>query len=450
MSNKAKFLTIFLISNLLLNCSFDNKTGIWSGSKKEKDRISELERKQKEKIDVVNIYSYSNEYKKEIIAKKNSILSKPKKNASWQMSGMNLQNYLGNIYLPKIDNKFLKKKIGKDKFKISKVVTPPVTNNENIFFSDDVGTIYSVNLRGGINWKLNIYKKMYNRIYKNLTYSIYKDKIFVADNIGFIYAINLNSGKLAWVKNLRVPLKSNIKIYKDQIFLVNQDNRLLCLDVEKGLKIWDIRSIKSFIKSQYFLALAISKNGDLVVLNSSNDLVKIQAKSGRIYWSVNIIDAISTHESDFFKSSDIVIADTDVIFSTSTSIFSYNLNTGYRNWVENIGSKNIPIIDGSNVFSITDNGFLVNLDRKTGKVNWSTNILKSLKRKNQITEISGFIMGSGKIYAVTSNGYLIVSSASSGKVEYSKKIGDPIETSPIISNGSLFILTANSKIFGFN
>tara|TARA_B100001123_G_scaffold450715_1_gene623162 strand:+ start:2928 stop:4280 length:1353 start_codon:yes stop_codon:yes gene_type:complete len=450
MSKLTKYSAIVLITVLLLECSFDNKTGIWSGSENEKKRISELEKKQRQKIDVVNIYSYGNEFTQEIKASKASALTEPKKNSSWKMSGLNLQNHLGNIYLPKIDNNFLKKKIGKDKFNISQVVTPPIIYNNNIFFSDDVGTIYSVNLRGKINWKQNIYKKIYNKIYKNLTYSVYKDKIYIADNIGFIYAINLNSGKLAWVKNLRVPLKSNIKIYEDKIFLVNQDNRLLCLNTEKGIKLWDIRSIKSFIKSQYLLAMSISKQGDLVVLNSSNDLVKIQAKSGRIYWSVNIIDAISTYESDFFKSSDIVIADTDIIFSTSSSIFSYNLNTGYRNWVEKIGSKNIPIVNGDNIFSITDNGFLVNLDRKSGKINWSTNLLKSLKKRKQETKISGFVMGSGKIYSVTSNGYLIVSSASSGQVEKLKKMGDPVETSPIISDGSLFVLTSNSKILGFN
>ena len=59
-------------------------------------------------------------------------------------------------------------------------------------------------------------------------------------------------------------------------------------------------------------------------------------------------------------------------------------------------------------------------------------------------------MGSGKIYAVSSNGYLIVSSAHSGKTEYFKKIGDSIMSAPIISNGSMYILTENFRILGFN
>ena len=59
-------------------------------------------------------------------------------------------------------------------------------------------------------------------------------------------------------------------------------------------------------------------------------------------------------------------------------------------------------------------------------------------------------MGSGKIYSVTSNGYLIVSSPVSGKVEYFKKIGDPVTSTPIINDGKLYILTKNSRIYGFD
>ena len=85
-------------------------------------------------------------------------------------------------------------------------------------------------------------------------------------------------------------------------------------------------------------------------------------------------------------------------------------------------------------FFVTENGYFVIMNKNTGKIISSNNILKILKRKKQITKIAGYIMGSGKIYSVTLNGYLIVSSAISGKVESFKKIGDTILSSPIINN----------------
>ena len=448
--NKKKNLIFFLIFILLVNCSFDNKTGIWSGSKKEKRKISELEKEQKQTKVVDYIYSSKSVYSKEISLTKKISISNPRKNLSWRMSSLNQQNFLGNIYLSGIDNIFLKKKIGKNKFPISKIISSPLVFENNIIFSDNNGTIFNINQNGEINWKKNIYKKIYKKVYKNLVFSIYQNNIYVADNIGFIYSIGLNNGKLVWIKNHGIPIKSNIKIYKNKIFLINQDNRILCFNTENGSKIWDIRSVPSFIKLQNFLSSAISKQGDVIAINSSGDLFKVNANNGKIDWSLNTLESTLAHATDFFKSSEIVIIDDNIIFSSKSSIFSYNLNTGYTNWKQEVSSIGAPIIDGKNIFILTDNGYFVIIDKDTGIIISSTNILKILKKKKQETKITGFIMGSGKIYSVTSNGYLIVSSPVSGKVEYFKKIGDHVISTPIINNGKLYILSRNSSIYGFD
>ena len=448
--NKKKNLIFFLIFILLVNCSFDNKTGIWSGSKKEKRRISELEKEQKQTKVVDYIYSSKSVYSKEISLTKKISISNPRKNLSWRMSSLNQQNFLGNIYLSGIDNIFLKKKIGKNKFPMSKIISSPLVFENNIIFSDNNGTIFNINQNGEINWKKNIYKKIYKKVYKNLVFSIYQNNIYVADNIGFIYSIGLNNGKLVWIKNHGIPIKSNIKIYKNKIFLINQDNRILCFNTKNGSKIWDIRSVPSFIKLQNFLSSAISKQGDVIAINSSGDLFKVNANNGKIDWSLNTLESTLAHATDFFKSSEIVIIDDNIIFSSKSSIFSYNLNTGYTNWKQEVSSIGAPIIDGKNIFILTDNGYFVIIDKDTGIIISSTNILKILKKKKQETKITGFIMGSGKIYSVTSNGYLIVSSPVSGKVEYFKKIGDHVTSAPIINNGKLYILSRNSSIYGFD
>jgi outer membrane protein assembly factor BamB len=162
------------------------------------------------------------------------------------------------------------------------------------------------------------------------------------------------------------------------------------------------------------------------------------------------LESTLAHATDFFKSSEIVIVDENIFFSSKLSFFSYNLNTGQINWKQEVSSIGVPIVDGKNIFIQTKNGYFVIIDKDTGKIISSANILKILKKQKQSTSITGFIMGSGKIYSVTSNGYLIVSSPVSGKVEYFKKIGDPVISTPIINDGKLYILTKNSRILGFN
>jgi len=447
---KKKNLIFFLTIVLLTNCSFDNKTGIWSGGEDERGRISDLEKQQKQIIDIKNVYSSDSIYSEEISLTKNINLTEPKKNLGWQMQGLNLQNFLGNLYLSGTENIFLKKKIGKNKFDLSKIMNSPLIFEDNILYSDDTGTIFNVSINGKINWKKNLYKKLYKRVYKNLSYIIYDNTIYVADNIGFIYALSFDSGKLLWIKNHGVPLKSNIKIFNDRIYLINQDNRIICLKVSDGSQIWDIRSVSSFIKSQDFLSVAISKKGNVLSINSSGDLFKVNGVNGNIYWSTNISGSLYAHGTDFFKSTDIVIVNEDIIFSAGSSILSHKINSGRQNWEKEINSVSAPIVVGSQIFFVSDNGYFIIMEKDTGEIISSTNILQILKNKKQKTKIVGFIMGSGKIYSVTLNGYLIISSANSGKVESFKKIGDPVISTPIINNGSLFILTEDSRIIGFN
>ena len=445
-----KKIVFFLIFISLNNCSFDNKTGIWGEGAKEKRRISELEKKQKQILDIEKIYSSENIYSKEKSLTNKIILSKPKKISAWKMSGLNSQNFLGNIYLPSVNNIFLKEKIGKDKFSIHKTMTPLLAFNDNIAFSDDTGTIFYINKRGKIKWKKNIYKKIYKRIYKNLVFSIHENNIYVADNIGFIYAINLESGKLVWIKNYGVPIKSNMKIIKNKIFLVDQDNKILCFNTKDGSIIWNILSIASFIKTQNLLSIAISRDGNVFVMTSSADIFKINSESGNVIWSRNTSDSLYANDTDFFNSSEIVLSDDQIIFSAGSRIFSYNAINGSTNWENEVNTVATPIIDGENIFIVTENGYFVILHKDTGKIISSTNILKILKKKKQDTRITGFIMGSGKIYSVTLNGNLIVSSAVSGKAEYFKKIGEKNIAPLIISSEVLYILTENSRIFGYN
>ena len=448
--NKKKNLVFFLIIILLVNCSFDTKTGIWTGEKNEKKKIVELEKEQIRKKNIEIIYSTGKVYSLEKTLTKKISLSKPKKNLSWKMPGLNQQNFLGNIYLSGIDNKFLNKKIGKNKFSSSKTTASPLIYKNNIFLSDNKGTIFNIDAFGKINWKKNIYRKIYKKIYKNLTFSIYKNNIYIADNIGFIYAIALDSGELIWIKNNGVPFKSKIKIFDNQIFLMNQDNKLFSFNVKDGSIIWNVSSVSSFIKSQNLLSLALSEQGDVIAITSLGDLLKINSINGNIDWSLNTLGSMLPDVTDFFESSDIVINNENIIFSTQSSLFSCDLNDGYINWKIDISSIAAPIVDGKNIFFVTENGYFVIINVDTGEIISSTNILKILKKKKQSTKVTGFIMGSGKIYSVTSNGYLIVSSAISGKVENFKKIGDPVTSVPVINNGKLFIYTENSRILGFN
>ena len=447
MINIIKYLVLFSLVFLLSHCSFDHKTGIWKGHEQELKRVAKLEKENR--IIKSKIFASSDEFSKEIASKKSVKLNTPQNYDAWTMANLNLQNSLGNLYLEGTRKKFLKKRVGWNKIDIIQKISPPLFFKNYIILSDDNGSIFKINKKGRKVWKANIYKKIYKKLYKNLTFALYEDNIYVADNIGFVYLVNFTTGEVVWKKNFGIPFKSRFKVYNNKIFIVDQDNRMLCLDTKDGSIIWNILTIKTFIKSIDLLGLAISEKGYLIFSNSAGDVIKANISNGGVQWSMNSLISKSTFDSDFFKASDIVIDKEVAIFSNISSTFSLNLDGGYVNWISKVTSSHTPIIDGNNIFLITDKGYFVNLDKRNGKILWSTNIFKVLKKKLQKTYISGFILGSDKIYITTLNGYLITCSALTGKVENKKRIASSINSAPIIINGELYVLTAKSRILGF-
>ena len=448
--NKYNNLIILFFFIFLTNCSVVDPVGIWKSSEKEIKRVADLEKKQKEIINTETIFSSDNIFSEEKNLNTKIVLSKPKNNLEWKMSSLNYQNSTGNIFLSGVENNFLKKKIGKNKFSYSNIMQSPLAYNNKLFFSDNNGTIFCINEIGEVIWKKNIYKKLYKKIYKNLSLTIYKKNIYISDNIGFIYSIDLTNGNLKWVKNHGIPLKSKIKVFDNKIFVINQDNRIISFNSKNGSIIWDIRSIPSFIKLQNLLSLSISNRGHLVSIDTSGTLTKANTKDGSIFWTINIADSAFAHSTDFFKTSDVVLDNDRVFISTQSSINSFDLSTGANIWKLKISSADAPIINGKNMFIVTKNGFFVIININNGKIISSKNILNLLKKRKRTTKVSGFIMGSNKMYSLTHNGFLIISSPTTGEPENFKKIGGLITSSPIISNGNLYIRTKKSKIFGFN
>ena len=68
MVKNIKFLIVFFSFILNISCSFDNKTGIWDSTKKEKIRVAQIAEEQKNKLGTVKLYSSENLYNKEYIA----------------------------------------------------------------------------------------------------------------------------------------------------------------------------------------------------------------------------------------------------------------------------------------------------------------------------------------------------------------------------------------------
>ena len=93
----------------------------------------------------------------------------------------------------------------------------------------------------------------------------------------------------------------------------------------------------------------------MLAITSSADVYKIKLKTGEIIWSRNTADSLYADATDFFVSSEIVIDNDKIFFSSGSNMFSLDTDTGKTNWIQEINSASTPIISGENIFIVKEN-----------------------------------------------------------------------------------------------
>ena len=101
----------------------------------------------------------------------------------------------------------------------------------------------------------------------------------------------------------------------------------------------------------------------------------------------------------------------------------------------------------SNLISISVEGYLIILEKKSGNIIRVTDVFQNFKSKKRLDiKPTGFVVGLNKIYLSTSNGRLLVIDTSSGKTISTLKIYSETISKPFIQNKSLFLIKDNSII----
>tara|TARA_B100000579_G_scaffold290079_1_gene240841 strand:+ start:1204 stop:2502 length:1299 start_codon:yes stop_codon:yes gene_type:complete len=426
---------IWILFFLLIfsGCSLDTKSGIWTKDKEIKKVEKNINKIFKEKDIIIK------EFNSNLLIKidKSKILKK-KINGNTNNSGLSLFNE--EI---KRSSKFNFKRI--DNF--SYFEPELVSDGKNFIFFDDKSNLLKFDKDFKLIWKINIYNKQEKKLKPILVLAQNKDSLIVTDTIGKIYKIDLNTGKLIWKKNNHNPFNSEIKIYNNQIFVVDLNNILRSYNLKDGTELWKFKSENSFLKSNKRNSLVI-KNNIVYFNNSLGDILAVNINEGSLIWQTPT-QSSSIYENAFsLKMSDLVISKEDLIFSNNKNeIYSINLMSGILNWKQNINSSVRPVIINDFIFTVSNEGYLFTLDRYSGNIIKITDVFSQFKpkKRKKIYPI-GFVVSEKNILLSTSNGRLLVIDLKSGKPFSVLKIDNEKISRPFIFGQKILLVKDNAII----
>ena len=428
--NKNFCLVIFFI--FLIGCSIDNKSGIWSKNEKIKSA------NQYKDIIFEDNKEVSQELNKniKIYLKDKYTLNNKKSNYN---NNTGIKNYDGNLKQIK--------KIKFSKIKNFSKFKPDIlySKNGNIYFFNSKGTIIKFSKNLEVIWEKNIYSKKEKKLNPLLNLAIEKNTLILTDNLSNYYALNILNGDLLWRKTNSAAFNSEIKIADNKIFTVDYDNILKCFSIENGNLLWEYQTENTLIKSTKKTSLVLNEN-KVIFLNHTGDLNTLD-QNGNLIWQTPTSKSIIYEDSFTNIYSDIVLDNNTIYFSNNKNeFFAVSLDTGSVKWRKKINSSVRPTITKDLIITIADNGFLIILDKKNGKLVRSTNIKTKIKKKKWDDLVNnGFLVGKNKIYLST-NGKLNIIDLSDG---LSKKIVDldkKFIARPYIYEKSMYILSSNQII----
>ena len=430
-----KYIFIIIALVFINNCSLNKNSSLWENKAEEFEA-----RKNFEKILVVEKKDVS-EFNKNLKLDQIKISSNNK--VIDDQNNLGSQKYQGQLI--KIANYNFSKM--KD---LKKINFKPAFLTDGIIFFNKKGTIIRFNENQKVIWKKNYYSKGEKKLQPKLNFLLNNNTILVTDSVAKLYSVDLSTGELKWLKRSTYPFNSEIKRYKDKIFVIDYKNTLRCYKVNDGSECWSLPTEDSFRISGSKYSLIIIKN-NIIFNNSLGDVTAVDIESGLITWQLPTQSGDILSETHNFKMSNLV-SDTNSIFfsNTKNEFYSIDSNSGTINWMNSVNSNIAPIIIGNLIFSISNEGFLHVIQKNNGNIIRITDIFLDYREKksDEINPI-GFSIGNKHLYLSNGDGRMIVVDLKSGNTIKIEKISRGIISKPYIFNNNLYVVK-NGSIVQYN
>ena len=418
-----KIIAIFFSLILISNCSFNSNSRIWN------DQKNEI----KQNENIVEIFGT-----KEVATKEfNSNISIDFSDTAPQnLKYNNFGSYDYKARLEKVEGYRFSKFNSLDGLN-----SKPLFLKDGLIYFDKKGALLRFDQNSKVIWKNNFYSKSEKKLNPILSLALDENNLVIVDNISKVYSVNLNTGELNWSKNNPYPFNSEIKIHNESFFAIDFNNTLRCFKILDGSECWNLATESSFTISNTDYSLAIIDN-QVIFNNSIGDITAVDISSGLIIWQLPTQSSNIINQTYNFKLSNLVSDGKSIFFSNNRNEFySVDIKTGSLNWKNDISSKLTPVILDEFILTISEDGHLFTIQKEQGnilRINDIYSLYKAKKRKDIKPE--GFVIANNKIFLTNNNGHLIVINLKTGKIEQIKKIAREKISKPYIFNQHLYLV----------
>ena len=284
--------------------------------------------------------------------------------------------------------------------------------------------------------------KKYEVVRGGITY--FDNTIIYADAYGQVKSVNINNSEVNWKTKIDFPILSAPLIYRGQIFFISADNRIFSLSFETGEVVWSFQTIEES-KKNLFTASPVATENIIIAPFSNGEIIAFKYDNGQPLWSENTskVSVVSNFDLRDISANPVIAGSSIVSLSNNGRLISNNIINGSRNWNIDISGSQTPIISANQIYLVDNDAKVICVNKQTGEIYWITQLDKYKKgtdSKNLNLWTGPYLINEG-LYLISYFGELIHLSPFNGEILNEKKIGIKNIYSPLIVLSDQILLT---------
>lgn len=280
-----------------------------------------------------------------------------------------------------------------------------------------------------------------------------KGVLYLSTGYAQVVALSAEDGTEIWRSQASGPLRAAPTVGKGVVLVTTVDNQTVAFDAKTGEKTWSHTGFSETAGLIGGSSPAVS-DSTAIVPYSSGELFSLRLSNGRVNWNGSLMslrrgDALATLAD--IRGAPVV--DRNVVFAISHAgrMAAFDKRSGARIWEKRIGGMNTPWIAGNFLFVLANEGHLVSMTRRGGRVRWLTSLPVWEDPEDRVDPISwvGPVLAGDRLILANTLGEVWSFSPYSGDALGKVDAGDAIRVPPVVADGTVYIQTESGDLLAF-
>jgi outer membrane protein assembly factor BamB len=385
-------------------------------------------------------------------------LPAPQPQAEWPYPGGSIEQSVENVDAAPDFRVAWRRTFGEKSTHHEFVMAPPVMAAGKVFVMDARADVSAHDARTGAQvWRTNLEPKSKRERDAFGGGIAYVDgKLYVTSGYRLVAELDASTGHVAWLTRTAAPIHDAPTVADGHVYAIDVDDELLTFSADTGTPDWTYQALTEPARIMAASSPAVS-NGTLVASFASGELVALRSDNGTELWNLPL--SHTTRSSALSEIRDIagrpVIYKGDVFAISHADVMAdTDLRTGQPHWTLPLSGITTPWPAGDVVFAIDQTGQVVAASRESGQLYWLTdlNAAQAAKKKGgkpgkRSREVwSSPILADSRLISVSDKGYAVAINAKTGAVEQRLKLGDDVLIGPIAAGGMIYVVSQNAEL----